>query len=151
MENNPGLQEELDHTMGIGDIIIGHLHDVMEKDFQEPDALMRGLIEFFQTHGKVDATIYEITDETIRSFYSADKERVQDVNSLFTSSDEKTFINEKILLQTKSEESCNPIVDEGGSLCFQVVTPSTRLILSFGDTSTPKSELTKIQKLFKKT
>lgn len=75
LENHPQLQEELAHNMGIGDGIIGRLHNVMEKDFQEPDTLLDELIEFFKTCGKLDLNIQGITTRGTCLFHTSNKQK----------------------------------------------------------------------------
>ncbi len=70
LEINPEIQEDVAHSLGIGDEIIENLHEVMEKDFQEPETLLHELIEFFKVHGNLSLDIYDISEKSIRSFHT---------------------------------------------------------------------------------
>lgn len=84
MEHHPQLQEEIAHSMGIGNNIIEHLHEVMEQDVHESDILFHKLIAFFNEHGNFHLSIYDINNMHARLFQINNKqERVQDTDSLF--------------------------------------------------------------------
>lgn len=153
LEINPEIQEDVAHSLGIGDEIIENLHEVMEKDFQEPETLLHELIEFFKVHGNLSLDIYDISEKSIRSFHTWDKnERILDRNSLFSSAKENSFVNEKNLLDSLEEDSSHPIEGVGGSICFKFKTGKGKTImLSFWNKDTPSGKIAKIQKLFKKT
>ncbi len=153
LENNPEIQDALDHTTGIGDAIIDNLHEVMDTDFQESDILLQSLVEFFQVHGKLWLNIYDINNQSVRTINARSAhERIQNLDVLFWWVSKNSFTNEKNLLQENINESSKDIESAGWKLCFKIKsTEGITYILSFGNKNTPRTEILKIQKLFKKT
>lgn len=80
----------------------------MERDFQESEALLYALMDFFRIHGRIDLHIYKVKDGKIQALENEhDRQHLQDIDTFFSKHED--FINEQILIDTQEEESSGPI------------------------------------------